>query len=282
MTTSPDPDLPSDGNDGGDGVDVDRLLELLGDVSFQFWSCPRNHPREPLRTTVVWDGDVATCTDCGMTNRTDPRAAGASDGPADADPDNADTEPALRAELDRLRDALTYIAGLDYTGTEPEACRYARQTLAGDSLALPEYRRPIEPPSTTTQPAAVVHLDARVLWSVGYWDGILSGVCLLDGRLCWFETPDDPIGDERRYFVYDLTDAEARSLVTSHLMFETFVGGHTCHHTDHTGVRPRSEHATFYDWAATQPDIDHSAGKEPLGTIDPATPGCAAPEDQPT
>lgn len=65
--------------------DMDRLLELIGDAPIRFWSCPNEHPREPLRVTVVWskDNGVAFCTDCGMTNLTDPRLSiGSSDGPA--------------------------------------------------------------------------------------------------------------------------------------------------------------------------------------------------------
>jgi hypothetical protein len=51
----------------------DDIWALLDGVVVRFWSCPIEHPREPLRVTVEWDGDVATCTDCGMTNLTDPR-----------------------------------------------------------------------------------------------------------------------------------------------------------------------------------------------------------------
>lgn len=52
---------------------IDKLMELLDDATYKFWTCPNEHPRKPGRTTVIWDGDVATCVDCGMTNLTDPR-----------------------------------------------------------------------------------------------------------------------------------------------------------------------------------------------------------------
>ena len=55
-------------------ADMDRLLELIGDAPVRFWSCPTEHPRDPPRVTVVWSKNgVAFCTDCGMTNLTDPR-----------------------------------------------------------------------------------------------------------------------------------------------------------------------------------------------------------------
>lgn len=45
------------------------ILDLIGDARVQFWTCPVEHPRLPLRVTVEWSGNVATCTDCGRTSR---------------------------------------------------------------------------------------------------------------------------------------------------------------------------------------------------------------------
>lgn len=53
---------------------------------------------------------------------------------------SAATLSALRADVERLREALSYIAELDYRGVEPEAQRYARQTLADAGLVLPAIR----------------------------------------------------------------------------------------------------------------------------------------------
>lgn len=44
-------------------------LAAIGNARIKFWTCPTEHPREPLRETVRWDGDVATCLDCGRTNK---------------------------------------------------------------------------------------------------------------------------------------------------------------------------------------------------------------------
>jgi hypothetical protein len=53
-----------------DGVSL--LYELycpLCEAKVKFWDCPEDHPREPQRVRIVWDGDLATCQDCGRTNR---------------------------------------------------------------------------------------------------------------------------------------------------------------------------------------------------------------------
>lgn len=44
------------------------VWEALMNAPVKFWTCPERHPREPLRETVRWNGDVATCLDCGRTN----------------------------------------------------------------------------------------------------------------------------------------------------------------------------------------------------------------------
>lgn len=50
---------------------AEDIWATLGDVRVQFWTCPVRHPREPQRVTVRWEGDVATCTDCGRTSLDD-------------------------------------------------------------------------------------------------------------------------------------------------------------------------------------------------------------------
>lgn len=41
---------------------------IFDGVRVLFWTCPEDHPRLPLRQTVEWDGEIATCLDCGRTN----------------------------------------------------------------------------------------------------------------------------------------------------------------------------------------------------------------------
>lgn len=45
-----------------------RVMEAIGNARVRFWTCPIGHCREPLRETVRWSGNVATCMDCGMTS----------------------------------------------------------------------------------------------------------------------------------------------------------------------------------------------------------------------
>lgn len=49
-----------------------ELWALLDNARVQLWFCPVDHPRTPLRETVRWHGEVATCLDCGRTNRDAP------------------------------------------------------------------------------------------------------------------------------------------------------------------------------------------------------------------
>ena len=50
----------------------------------KFWDCPEfpsepGHPREPQRVRIQWDGDVATCLDCGRTNQAGVEKIGCTD-----------------------------------------------------------------------------------------------------------------------------------------------------------------------------------------------------------
>lgn len=59
------------------------LEESLAKARIKFWDCPQygkdaQHPRSPTRVRIEWDGDVATCLDCGRDNQTS--AGGMRDG----------------------------------------------------------------------------------------------------------------------------------------------------------------------------------------------------------
>lgn len=47
-----------------------EMRAAIESAPIQFWRCPEDHPQEPLRVEVEWDGDVATCLDCGRTSTT--------------------------------------------------------------------------------------------------------------------------------------------------------------------------------------------------------------------
>ena len=86
--------------------------------------------------------------------------------------------------------------------------------------------------------------DARKLWVAGYYDGPLSGMCLVDGEKCWFdhlvdypdehpefydEDNDDTWADlpwGRRYLVWKLTPEQIENLEYNHSFFQKMVGTH--------------------------------------------------------
>lgn len=128
-----------------------------------------------------------------------------------------------------------------------------------------------EPVQLVTDVARVV--DGPVLWHCGYWDGPLSGVVLIEERLCWFQHHGDELADHRDYLVYDLTDEEARHVVTEHLLFEQYVGVHTCNHVTLDGKRqvgllhPQEGWGRFYQRPEGRKDRDYTEGKTPIGRL---------------
>lgn len=90
-------------------------------------------------------------------------------------------------------------------------------------------------------------VEAEILWISGYYDGPLSGMVLYEGRMCWFETSDDPGLPKRRYFLYDLEDWEIAKITTRHFEFELYVGTHHCNHAPGPVKAPRELHRKFYD-----------------------------------
>lgn len=110
----------------------------------------------------------------------------------------------------------------------------------------------------------VLHLPrvtAPVLWIHGYYDGPLSGTVMYDGRICWFETNDDPSLPKRRYFLYDLEDWELVRIITQHFQFEMYVGTHYCDHS-RGPVKPLEMHRQFYDNKG--PSLGVTVGKRPF------------------
>lgn len=84
---------------------------------------------------------------------------------------------------------------------------------------------------------------APILWHCGYWDGPLSGVCLYEDRVHWFETHNIITDKKRQFFIYEMTDEEISKVVTEHFLFEHYVGIHTCAHATLDGKRqPRMLH----------------------------------------
>lgn len=119
--------------------------------------------------------------------------------------------------------------------------------------------------------------EMRKLWHSGYWDGPLSGMCLIDGQKCWFECIDEwgnhnsyPEDDEefeqpwyRRFLIWKLTDQQQTEIEKRHAKFQRMVGTH-CDYDDegHRGhfhyndtVTPES-FKQYYEEAKLEEKID--------------------------
>jgi hypothetical protein len=91
--------------------------------------------------------------------------------------------------------------------------------------------------------------EMRKLWHSGYWDGPISGMCLIDGQKCWFDLieewsdnnhyPSETDGVDadweqpwyRRYLVWKLTDEQQAEIERRHAKFQRMVGTH-CDYDD--------------------------------------------------
>jgi len=91
-----------------------------------------------------------------------------------------------------------------------------------------------------------------------YWDGPLSGVCILQGKRRWFnnvhdyhsKTEEGKNLDMRIYAIYDLTPEEWKEEDHWHLLFEKYVGTHTSYDDcgNRTGkVHSSKDHHRFYE-----------------------------------
>lgn len=92
----------------------------------------------------------------------------------------------------------------------------------------------------------------KMLFHVGYWDGPLSGLCLVDGTKCWFAMSEEYDGPHpeteqerddftppwyRRFLVWRLSAEELAEVERRHEKFRRMVGTH-CDYTE-DGLRGR-------------------------------------------
>ena len=133
----------------------------------------------------------------------------------------------------------------------------------------------------------------RVLYHLNYWDGALSGVCLWNGKKCYFNTihedtwsymeewsdwekyciendinihiSDDNDGEilyytDRIFAVYEAPEEEMNIIQENHDLFRKYVGTHTDYNENgYKGcgdLRPYSEHGKFYNVERKQAKID--------------------------
>lgn len=81
--------------------------------------------------------------------------------------------------------------------------------------------------------------EMRKLFHVGYHDGALSGLCLIDNQKCWFECVEDYYDNNtwddddyyppwcRRFIILKLSDDKLKRIEDNHEKFRTMVGTHT-------------------------------------------------------
>jgi hypothetical protein len=84
--------------------------------------------------------------------------------------------------------------------------------------------------------------EMKKLWHRAYWDGPLSGLCLVDNQKYWFECIEEwldnnsyPENDDydfeppwyRRFVIWKLTDKQLTVIEAQHAKFQRMVGTHT-------------------------------------------------------
>ena len=104
--------------------------------------------------------------------------------------------------------------------------------------------------------------NVRLLWHSGFWDGPTSGLCLHNGRKCWFEMcaeGEEGDGFYRRFLLLELSPEQVEDEERWHDLFRRKVGAH-CDHGDPKGeVLPRESWREFYDEYEKRGRVDYSA-----------------------
>lgn len=131
--------------------------------------------------------------------------------------------------------------------------------------------------------------EMRMLYHLGYWDGPLSGICLIDGQKYWFECieewrdnnkwPDenDPAYEDfeppwyRRYLIWKLTDDNLAEIEARHQKWQRMVGMH-CDY-DENGARKFFHYTEtitpetvrqYYEDAAKLPKLDLTPNEDQI------------------
>jgi len=109
--------------------------------------------------------------------------------------------------------------------------------------------------------------DVRLLWHSDFWDGPINGLCLYQGRKCWFEACAEGEQDDgfyRRYLVLILTKGQLDEEEFWHELFRRKVGTHTDYGDAERKVLPRETWHEFYDEFGKRGEVDYS-GNPALG-----------------
>lgn len=136
--------------------------------------------------------------------------------------------------------------------------------------------------------------QTKILYHLGFWDGPISGVCLYNGKKCYFDTieevfeeslmndedwedyntemaeyyPESEISDSHRkeineyriYGIFETPNEVIEIIDENHKLFQKWVGTHTNY--DDFGKRPiggvlsRDSHKNFYEVEKKKPEIN--------------------------
>lgn len=77
------------------------------------------------------------------------------------------------------------------------------------------------------------------LWTCGYWDGPLSGLCIYEQQICFFEISNSELADERLYDIYEISPEDIIEEIRAHSLFEEYVGTHCNYYYDEDKKRFR-------------------------------------------
>lgn len=109
--------------------------------------------------------------------------------------------------------------------------------------------------------------DVTLLWHSDFWDGPLSGLIAHRGERLWFQMiaeNNEPEAWYRRFALVRLSEQQLREEEWWHEMFRQHVGTHTDYQRadgDPGTVRPRDQHAKFYDPYSKRVPPDLSANE---------------------
>ena len=103
--------------------------------------------------------------------------------------------------------------------------------------------------------------ELRILWIHDYYDGVISGMLVYDGRLRWFECCNLSFDHQpRRFVIRDLNDEQVADEEKWHALFVEHVGDHWTMREDRERgtVKPVEEHARFYEPYSKRVPPDYS------------------------
>lgn len=114
--------------------------------------------------------------------------------------------------------------------------------------------------------------EVEYLWHVGYWDGPLSGICIYNDEVCWFqnfsedfEPTNNPemLDRIRKFKIYRLSQEQLKFEYDKHACFQQHVGTHCDYDKNkerhvYGNVKPQSEWKKFYEIYKPETKVDYS------------------------